>query len=407
MQDIFKVQSHLVKSLFSLSFLNVLGSIFSYFTTIQLARSLKPESYGAYANVLVLASFLMILVVFGTEQTSSFLYKKGRSISSIASLTLKWKICVFIALFLYLLVDELIYDVDDFFLIAAAFGTISLSNIYELSNRNERFLVVMIVEKIFYFSSVTILNYFETLNLDSIFYLLFLTALSSLLFQIYDNWRYLKVGYIQVNDLKYLVKLNLPLVVLSISMFVYGGFSRVFIEYSLGSKNLGVYSAAWQFVTIASIFMSQVTRVWRLRLTDAIISLDLRRLLHSLSSFMILAILPCVIIGLVLFFLGEYLVLFIYGSEYIAAVPVFKYFAFYTVTIGFSLLTDILWVATGKTIAYMVLNVVMAICVLIVYIVMRDRMTLLDFAFTTVVSHSLATILSIGFWFNRFFKRFI
>ena len=399
--------SHFGKSLLSLSFLNVAGSLLSYLATIQLARILKPESFGEYANIIVLASFLLILIVFGTEQTSSFLYRKGYSISLISRLTLTWKISVLIAVFLYLLIDELFYDVNDYYLIVAAIGTISLSNIYEISNRNERFLIVMILEKFFYFVSISILAYFGMLDIDSIFFVLFFTSLSSLLFQIYDNWRFLKGGCTKFDDFKYLVKLNLPLVLLSISMFVYGGFSRVFIESSLGSKNLGLYSAAWQFVTISSIFMSQVTRIWRLRLTDAVINLDYHRLLDYLGSYMILAMLPSVIIGLILFFFGEILVFYIYGHDYIPVVSVFKYFGFYCVTIGFSLLSDILWVATGKTVVYVLINVVMAICVLTIYIVMKDSMTLIDFAMTTVLSHSIATILSIGFWFKRYLNKFI
>jgi O-antigen/teichoic acid export membrane protein len=201
---------------------------------------------------------------------------------------------------------------------------------------------------------------------------------------------------------------SLPVTVVALSAFAFGGLSRLILEQKLGTEALGIYSLGWQLVTIGTIFVSVVYRIWRLRFAEAISSGEISILLYHLRTYIFFAIFPLMILCLVIGSNADDIVRLLFSEEYESLSKLLPLFAVYIFLISIAGLLEMLWVATGKTNISMVINISFAIFLIIFLSEFSDGFGMKDFLTSSVLIHSgLILTLAIVWWvkFKRLFIR--
>jgi len=240
-------------------------------------------------------------------------------------------------------------------------------------------------------------------SLDIVFTLLLLSTLASLIFQFNRaHHEYNKLFLINWKSLKEILLINMPLVIIALSVFSFGGFSRIILEDSLGLEKMGIYSAGWQLITIGTIFQSQVTRVWRLKISVAIEKNDKKQLIPLVKSYLIFATLPFIALTMILFFTSEQVVQILFSKEYFELVHVLPVLSIYYLVINIAGLVEILWVAVGRNKIYMYINITFGLLLLMLLTFISKEASLIDFALSTIVVHMLMVVVLLIVWYKKF-----
>ncbi len=392
----------LIFSLFILTKNNVLIAAFSYALTITLANVLGPEVFGKYSLVLVIASILSILINYGTDKTAPAVMTAKRSINSVLSETVFIRLLMF-SLSIFSLSIYSTYDPDmAFYILCLLFTGLNLGFFFEISSKNELYSYVYLFERAVYVGSSFFVIYFLKVNLDIVFTLFLLSTLASLIFQYYRvHYEYDKIFIINWKSFREIFLTNMPLVIIALSVFSFGGFSRIILEDSMGLEKLGVYSAGWQLITVGTIFQGQVTKVWRLKISSAIEKNDNKQLISLVKSYLIFSTLPFIILTAILFFTSEKIVNLLFTSEYFELAHVLPVFSFYYLVINIAGLTEILWVAVGRNKIYMYINITFGLLLLILLTFISKEASLIDFALSTVAIHMLMVLVLSIVWYKK------
>lgn len=389
--------------LFLLTKNNAIAAVLSYALTISLANALGPERFGRYSLALIIGSVLSIFISFGTDQTAPVIYSKNGDRLGLLGLVLGVRVifsglCL-VGIGLYAIADAYL----SFFVVCLILANLNLGFFYESSQRNERYSYIYLVERVVYVVVVFSLISFEAANLTAVFSMLLMATVLSLLFQYIDNWRDIKQILRQRQEgLRDTIIMNMPLVVISLAVFSYGGFGRIILENKLGRELLGIYSAGWQLITIGTIFQSQVTRVWRLKISVAVNHHDARGLKDLAKSYLIFATAPILLLSGAMFLASETIVKVLFAPSYAQLEEVVPVFGIYVFVINLAGLTEMLWVATGKNIYYMLVNIFFGFLLLGVLNFLPVKVGLFGFAAATVITHMIATVVLFAVWYAIF-----
>ena len=395
----FKIKA---KSLATLTIINAVSAGISYALTISLVKYLGPEIFGIYSYSLLVSSILMLVAIYGTDQYAAVIFAQKQSTKAVFSLIhplrLYLSFIINILLFFFLLLTK--QTNIFFFVFALGVMNFSLSYVYELTGRNERYAIISLCEKLSYTLIILFLLGFKLLSIQILFFTLFIISLISLLFQLFDNLEFIQPFNLpSLTELRALFYFNTPIVLVSMSLFVYGGISRIFLENGLGKDALGKYSAGWQLITISTIFQSQVSQVWRPILTKAVCEKNDKMLSDQLKSYLYLSILPNIIGGGAIIIFSKQIVLFLFGADYIDIISSFNYFGLYFIVISMASILDMLWIALRKPVIYMTIQIFFSAGVLLFFYFNYKNMFMVDFAKFTVASHfSLCIILGFSWY---------
>lgn len=384
---------------------NAIAAVLSYALTISLANTLGPEGFGRYSLALIIGSVLSIFISFGTDQTAPVIYSKNDNRPALLGQVLGVRvlflgICL-LGIGLYAIADTYLC----FFIVCLIFANLNLGFFYESYQRNERYSYIYLTERIVYVVVVFSLIIFEAVNLIAVFSILMTTTVLSLIFQYIDHWPDIKqVLRRRQKGLRDTILMNMPLVVISLAVFSYGGFGRIILENKLGQEVLGIYSAGWQLITIGTIFQSQVTRVWRLKISVAVNHHDARGLKDLVKSYLIFATGPVLLLSGIMFLASETIVGALFAPSYSQLAEVVPVFGIYIFVINLAGLTEMLWVAWGRNIYYMLINVFFGFLLLGVLNFIPVRVGLFGFATATVATHMIATVILFAVWYAIFSK---
>ena len=385
---------------------SALIAVLSFLLTITLANELGPANFGKYSEALIYAALFSILINFGTDQSATKDYSVHRSVAkTISAFTLIRAIMFSLSIIIaYLLLS------DDhmllFCVVMLTLANFNLSFCYEIQRRNERYSYVYLIERIVYIFGAFTLIYLELLRLGWLFGLYGIVSLISLGYQVFDR-NALSSTKIkgQLSRVLVLASKNLPLVIIAFSVFAFGGLSRIEMESQLGKEALGIYSAGWQLITIASMFQAQVVRVWRLDLTTAIHDKDVTRFKSSVKNYFILGVAPMCFVAIMLAFWSKWIIGILFTQEYASLESVLPVFGFYFIVISIMGLVDICWVAVGKNLMFMLINVGFSSCLLGTLWSFSDGYGMIDFALTTVTMHFCLVLVLIIAWWMNFYKQ--
>ena len=397
----------LISSLFILTKNSAVVAAASYFLTITLANVLGPYQFGLYSEALIYAALLSLIINYATDQTAPKDFAVHGNLSDTLSSVIFLRVPMFCisGIAAYFLLREDLFLLTCIFLLAIA--NFNLAFFYEIQKKNERYSYIYLAERILYILGAFTLIYLELIKLEYIFILYGFVTLLSLLFQGNDSHAFYSINLrMQAKPVIRLVYDNFPLVIIGLSLFAYGGLSRLVMEAKLGREVLGIYSAGWQLITIASVFQAQLIRVWRFRLSAALLARDLSSFKESIKTYLIVGVIPMCLAGAALGFWAEWTVSFLFTKEYASLALVLPSFGLYFMVIAMMGLVIICWIAIEKNFLFMIINIVFSLLLLAALWFFSDEFGILAFVNVTVGMHlSLMLVLSIV-WYLKFYNLF-
>ena len=278
-------------------------------------------------------------------------------------------------------------------------ATLNLSFLYEITRRNVRYSYIYLIERCAYVAITSFLLLKYGAGLATVFIILLIVTLLSLLFQIYDNRFYLK-NFIHGNTvtIKKIFLDNFPLLLISLALYSYSGFSRLILENKLGLAMLGIYSLGWQLTKLAVIFQSQVTRVWRLDLLKILADRNSKELRHVIKCYFLFSTLPIIIGGTIMSLFANELVKLLFSPEYRPVVELVPVIAVYFFIINLASLAKIFWISMERNTLYMIINVFFAMALVFILRLLPMSMGMYGFAVVTVLVHGMATLVLFYIW---------
>ena len=402
----------IISELASLTGLNFFVAGISYVFTIVIANTLGPNDFGTYSYIMLWGGFAMLLIVFSTEATIPAQYAKTNDKQGLFNLTQTIKILFF---FIWIASIPLWYILTELGLVISKnpgviIGLITLTlasfrvtEFYEISRNNIRFAKIYLLERMFYLFLLGFFLYTNSLDIVTIFSCLFVATVCSLLLQIKDNFNLIKRFEIEnFQNVFGLFKENLPLVIIQFSTFVYGGFSRVILESKFGMEELGIYSAGWQIILVGTIFQSQVIKVWRSRISHAIIN-DISQLKQLLKSYFFFSTLPVAIFAILINIFSYDIVNIVFNKEYLPVHKLLPIFSFYFIVINLDSLTTILWISINKRTEILKISLTFTTILMVVLYNLSENSSLEFFASMVVFTHFSSVI----FLLIRFYLKYL
>ena len=396
------------KSLFILTKNSSIVATLSYILTITIANVLGPKDFGIYSMVFIVTAIFSIFINYETDRTAAIQSVHTKDNSAVLKEILGARVLVLALSIIGLLLYTMIGNYMALYVICMIIGGLNLGFYYEINSRNESYSYIYLFQRLLYVGAVFIVVYLGKLNLNIIFSLFILSTLLSLIYQYYGIRNILKKIYkINWNKVKKIFIKNISLVIVALSLFSYGGFSRLILEDSLGLEKLGIYSAGWQLITIATVFQSQVNKVWRLKMSSAVANVSRGQLMALLKSYFIFATVPIIILAIMMGMFSNFIVNTLYTSAYSELIYLLPVLSIYLVVINFTGLAGILWVALGKNSIYMLINIIFSILLLSILLLLPKNTELVGFALSTIVVQSFMVLVLFGTWYILFFNKLI
>lgn len=382
---------------------NTIVAALSYFLTVTLANYLGPEQFGIYSHALITASVASIFINFSTDQTAAILHSHSRDSREVFSSIFLIRTVLAILVFAIL---PCFYS-DDLVLLAfiycLVFANFNLAFLYEIHRRNERYSYIYLLERTAYIGLAFLLIHLKYLKLSYLFGLLLSFNVASILFQLIDNKDMFRLDQkMPFSIMLNILKENFPLVVIAISAYSFGGFSRLIFEGSHGSEMFGIYSAGLQLVSIGTIFQGQVSRLWRAPISDSMRTLDSKRLYRTIQSYVLHSTLPMLFMCCIFMFMPDMIIALLFTDRYADLITILPLLGMYLVVINMLGLLDMLWISLGRRWIYMLTYLIFSAMLLGFLWVYSPRMSMFQFVATTVTFHFLTAVVLAIIWLRIF-----
>jgi|TARA_B100001741_G_C16554241_1_gene601461 O-antigen/teichoic acid export membrane protein len=405
----------IISELTSLTSLNLFAAAISYSLTIIIANTIGPNNFGIYSYILVWGGFASLIIIFSTESTIPVQFSKTKDKQGIFNLTQTIKILFLliwiISIPLWLRFTELGLIIKSNPEVIIGLIILSLANFrtmefYEISKKNVRYAKIYFIERMFYIFLVGIFLYQNSLDILTIFSCLFIATFFSLLFQFKDNFNLIKQFKIEkFHNVISLFKANLPLVLIQLSTFVYGGFSRIILEGKVGLEQLGIYSAGWQIILVITIFQGQVVRVWRTDLSSALINKNKKLIKDLISSYLLFSTFPVFIFAILVSIFSYEIVSLLFRDEYILLARVIPIFSLFFVFINLDSLAKILWISIGDRTKYLIISLFFSILLLFILQEIPNNSNLELFALSIFSMFASSVIALLLIFYFQYFRK--
>ncbi len=395
----------MLKQLILLTKNSMLGSAASFLLTIALANHLGPSGFGMYSYIFLIGTIFSILVTFSTDTVAPVLYASTKNKVSVINTVYSIRLLFFIMLliispFLWLKEPALLIGV-----FAIVVPTLNFSFFYEISNNNVSYSYIYLVERISYVMVVFCLIFLNIVNINNVFFTLLLFSMLSLAWQFYKNSNVIRqFKFMDIKELFLNIKSYSLLVFITFSTFAYGGFSRLIIENKYGIEKLGIYSAGWQLIMAVIIFQSQVTRVWRLKISSSLIEQDKKNFYKNIKSYFLFSTLPVIILSIFVYIFSNDLINLLFGSKYLLLLELMPIFTIYFVIINLDSLAKIFWVSTSRRREYLIVNVGFSVILIICLYLLPNDASLSTLAKVVVGTHAVSVFILIFRFYLKYIK---
>lgn len=375
----------------------------SYVLTILLANSLGPEQFGVYSYILILAAISTQVINFSTDITAPVAALKKEDTASSFSAVVSVRVFLFSIVLCISAFLSTYSAIESFGLVALSLAALNLGFIYEVEQRNVRYSYIYMAERLVYVGFGYAIVFLDVVSLWAIFSIAISVTSLSLAYQAHNNFAIVhKLRLSSVFAIE-TIKENVFLVLISLSTFAYGGFSRMILEHRLGVSKLGIYSAGWQIVLAGTIFQAQVSRIFRLQITKALLKKDRAELSIQLKRYFVFSTIPSIFIGFCTFVLADDIVFAIFKPEFHEVSMTVRALAVYFAVINLDGLASILWTAIGNRVEYFAITIASSFILLAGLSILPGDAELVTFAITVVIVHGLSAACLL--W--RVYKKYI
>ena len=385
---------------------NAIAALFSYMFSIYLANELGIEDFGKYSLILVWSNLLSLVVLFSSDSFASKHYIKTFNLQGTLNDILSFRIINFVIVVSLFYIYALFQSPPLLMVLFTVFTILSF--LFEVSDKVKAYSYIYLIERLTYVAFAFSLYYFEIIvSIFEILFLYFIVTLISVAAQFY----YLRV---LISNFKFssrawvtLIKDNAHIFVVGFILFSYGGFSRMILENTHDSSALGLYSAAWQFIVVGTLFQASVDRVWRREMTISINEISTGSFLILIKQYFSYTTIPMCLLALGFVFFSENLVGMLYSDEYTQVSNLLPYIGLYFIVINLNGFVTTCWIAAGGKRVYLLVNLVFGLLCLFFLFFFSEYLVLKDFLLSVISFHFLAVVTLLVFlWrFLQFQKR--
>lgn len=373
-------------------------SALSYVTNIFLANAMNPHVFGSYSYALVLGALFGQLINFGTSEVAVRLEK------SHGNAALDWIFTLKLANFALLLAATLLVSLvnsvaSPLFGMVVALNSLSFASQYEVMGRNVHYAVIYLVER----ALITMAIWIGLLVLDGgylgwVFGAMALFQLSSLSFQYFEN-RQSRLVF-DFRGLLETCKEGRHVLVFELSKFSFGGVTRILIFNQLGDERMGVFSTAWQFVPLSTLYFAQATKAWRLRITASLDAGDAVSFWRHVRTLALVMMLPAIFAAVAFICVGDKIFALFFSSSYSGAGSLMPYIGVYFVVVAFDSVVVLLAIAASMARLVSQIYLVFGILTVFACAVFMDGRGLNDYMAVIVTGHFLA-VMSVALFLNQ------
>jgi O-antigen/teichoic acid export membrane protein len=263
-----------LQNLSALVIVNFILMGLSFVTNVKIANVMGREGFGQLAYGIVIGTYGATVVWFGLDRTlvRDIIHhpdKVGVLLSG--SLVLRGSVMVFFLLgllawkVLSLSANNLSWGVVAI-AIATTFKSLDFQAVYDSWQKMQRHAVYKLIEQLLYFTLVWIVAIFLPTKLTNNWVGIALLTSVILYLVIQGRWVFGRVDFRHCRNtlLKVAISLGQSNVWIWLGAFAalsFGYFNQLVLKHFSGTAELGGYAAAWQFVTVASVLLSQIARV--------------------------------------------------------------------------------------------------------------------------------------------------
>jgi O-antigen/teichoic acid export membrane protein len=367
--------------------LSVMTSAISYAFTLFLAREFHPSEFGLYSYALICGSFLSLLTGFGTTLSAPAQYGRLNDLEEVSAHINFLRLFMFIpSMIIGLILAK--GSVSTFLGVTAVCASaLNFSYFYEIEGLNRRYALTYFIERISYIAVTLCLCLWLELSLPLLFSSLLVVTVSSLVWQYFDCSSPKLTS--AIGDTLENARSNLPIVVALLSVYAYGGFSRLVLEEKLGVKELGIFSAAWQVVMLVTLFQSQVERIWRMKFSSK--PHTSRTMSVEIGDYLLGTTIPVLALSITIYWFGETIISILFSDAYLPAGEVVSTLALYFPIVSLDGLIRMLTVQYYSIWIYALVHCFFGTALLL-FLITSSVNSMLEFAISIIVFHSLALL---------------
>ncbi len=319
-----------VQNLSVLVCVNFLVAGLGFITKVKIANTLGKADFGLFAYGLAIASYGAAIIGFGLSRTlvRDFIHFPKRQGQLVASSLLLRGFMFFVVTLALLIwkffspaVSDLTWGVVLLVLGQSMLG-LELKAVYDSWGKMSRHAIYNLIQRCVYFTAVWLMIILSPRSL-SVFWLGIFTIATVTFYMILQcKWAFNRIdfGGISKSILSAtfaLARGNLIIWFSTLGCLSFGVINQIILKFYEGKESLGGYAAAWQIITIAILFLSQVARIGNpatARITKPGIDKRSRtKFLIKYSTIMFLVVLP-VCLATIIF--PELILRLIYKPEY-------------------------------------------------------------------------------------------
>lgn len=312
---------------------NIAMALLSYTCNVVLANAMGPDDYGIYTYLLVIGTVLAEFIVFGLSEIGTRWHTAHPQEANTWITSAKF--FNFFILFFGLVFYVFLYSHNLTTLLAAivAITGLSYSTVYENKKNNKRYAIIYLTER-FLHTIIVILGVavIGSNYLLLVFLSLFTIQTLSIAFQYKEN-KEIPIIFSPKSFSKIYLE-GFFVVVFNLSKYVYGGGIRMIIFHQLGSSTLGIFSVAWQFIALVTLFTSQVVKASRLQLTLSIKSRNKKNFIKQCIFFTLVSTLPMLVLFVIFYQFGGLIIRQMFVEEYWGAISFMPYIGAYAIILG-------------------------------------------------------------------------
>lgn len=372
---------------------NLIGAGLSYVLTISLANSFGPERFGFYSLLLIWANMVGLLVVFGTDNTASkYLVTKGEIEKTVNGIFI-FKVTNFLIICSLIILFQSVLPASFYFIIFLLISSLNLAFIFEIREKVVQYSYIFLLERVIYASIALIYIYLSDItDVITILWLYLTVTIFSLLLQLVYLRQGIKLNISGLKQYFSLISLNTPVVISAVVVFSYGGLSRLILENTHSTIDLGIYSVAWQFIALGTMFQAAVDRVWRKSLTLSLADSMEKDSRNLITTYVKYTSVPVIVFSVTLFACKGIVVDTIFSTEYNRVVDILPAVCLYFIVINLNGLANICCIAKEQMVLLLSINSFFALGLLMTLYYQGDKLTLGEFAFHVVIFHLFCVI---------------
>ena len=385
----------MLKLLFVVLKNNAIAALCAYAFTIFLANKLGTEDFGKYSLILVWSNLLSLILLFSSDSFASKHFTKTFNIQDTLNDILSFRIINFVIISVVFTIYSVLFSPDLLIVLFTILTVFNLSFLFEVSDKVKTYSYIYLIERLVYVFFAFTLYYFEVIvTIAEILFVYCVVTILSVTAQFY----YLKEF---VNKFKFslgiwivLIKENSYIFIVGLVLFSYGGFSRMILENSHDSSTLGLYSAAWQFIVVGTLFQASVDRVWRRQMTISINDISSSNFVKLVKQYVLYTTIPMSLLALGFSLFSGTLVEILYSQDYASVAELLPFIGVYFIVINLNGFVTICWVAIEGKRVYLLVNCAFGLsCLLFLYLLSESL--ILKYFLLSVISFHLSAVLTL------------